>query len=158
MVRVSAKKTMSRELIAILEPAGRFMLDWQETEEQIDKSQSLFQEELYKRFLENAGAALLFLGFSEQLISMSESLGYLRRVAASFVKRLSRNPDIELLREKTVVKIEPEDIAQLLRSSPFLHGSEHLNQNWIVSVWDGLNNVFSQEIKNYRGSVAEFFS
>lgn len=158
MVRVSTKKIMSRELIAMLEPVGKFKLDWQETEEQIDKSQILFQEELYKRFLENAEAALLFLGFSEQLMSMSESLGYLRLVAALFVKNLSRNPDVESLREKTVVEIEPVDIDHLLRRSPFLHGSEHLNQNWIETVWNGLNYTFSREIQNFRGSVAKFFS
>ena len=152
------EKTMNKELITMLEPGGKFELDWQETEEQIDRSQILFQEELYRRFMENAEKALLFLGFSEPSIPMSESLRYLRLLAASFVRNLSRNPEVEVLREKTVVEVEAEDIEHFLRSSPFLNGVEHLNQNWIENVWNGLNYTFSREIQNFRGSVAEFFS
>lgn len=156
--RARNKKATGRELIAMLEPNGRFNLDWQETEKQMDRSQIDFQEELYKRFLQNADAALLFLGFSEQLMSLSESLSYLRLVAATFVRNLSRNPDVELLREKTVVELDFEDIAHLMQSCPFLNGSEYLDQSWIEKIWDRLNSAFSAEIKHFRGSVAEFFS
>jgi non-specific serine/threonine protein kinase len=152
------EKTMNKELITMLEPDGKFELDWQESEEQIDRSQILFQEELYRRFMENAEEALLFLGFSEPSIPMSESLRYLRLLAASFVRNLSRNPEVEVLREQTVVEVEAEDIEHFLRSSPFLNGVEHLNHNWIKNVWDKLNQVFAKEIMLYKGSVAEFFS
>ncbi len=148
---------MSKELIVILEPDGKFELDWQETEEQIDPTQILFQEELDRRFRENAGEALLFLGFSDQSIPITESLRFFRMLTSSFVGKLSRNPDIELLREKTVVEVEDDDIKYFLQSSPFFTGVEHLNQNWIKTIWTKLNQVFGKKIKTYKGSVAEFF-
>jgi len=148
---------VSKELIVILEPDGKFELDWQETEEQIDPTQILFQEELDRRFRENAGEALLFLGFSDQSIPITESLRFFRMLTSSFVGKLSRNPDIELLREKTVVEVEDDDIKYFLQSSPFFTGVEHLNQNWIKTIWTKLNQVFGKKIKTYKGSVAEFF-
>ena len=147
---------MSKELIVILEPDGKFELDWQETEEQIDPTQILFQEELDRRFRENAGEALLFLGFSDQSIPITESLRFLRMLTSSFVGKLSRNPDIELLREKTVVEVEDDDIKYFLQGSPFFTGVEHLNQNWIKNIWTKLNHVFGKKIKTYKGSVAEY--
>ena len=156
ILRVRIDK-VSKELIVILEPDGKFELDWQETEEQIDPTQILFQEELDRRFRENAGEALLFLGFSDQSIPITESLRFLRMLTSSFVGKLSRNPDIELLREKTVVEVEDDDIKYFLQGSPFFTGVEHLNQNWIKYIWTKLNHVFGKKIKTYKGSVAGFF-
>ena len=149
---------MNKELIVLLQPEGAYELDWQEIEEPIDKSQLLFQEELYKRFLEHTETALLFLGFSNQAVPLSESLTFLRVISASFVNALAKNPDIELLREKITVEIEPAEIVYLLRSVPYLNGAEYLNQDWILTVWEELNQAFAQEIRLYKGSVAEFIA
>jgi SNF2 family DNA or RNA helicase len=100
----------------------------------------------------------LFLGFSENSISMSESLGYLRLIASIFVKKLSMNSDVEILREKIVVKIEDEDIERFLQNAPYLNGIEYLNREWIQNIWDRLNQAFCIGIKTFKGSVAEFFS
>lgn len=149
---------MNKELIVILGPEGNFELDWQETEEQINQEQILFQEQLYQRFREDAGEALLFLGFSDQLIPISVSLGYLRLITSSFVRKLSRNPDIELLREKTALEIEDDDIEYFLQSSPFFNGVEHLNQNWLKKFWVRLNHSFSRQFMTFKASVADFFA
>ena len=149
---------MNKELIVILGPEGNFQLDWQETEEQINQEQILFQEQLYQRFREDAGEALLFLGFSDQLIPISVSLGYLRLITSSFVRKLSRSPDIELLREKTAPGIEDDDIEYFLQSSPFFNGVEHLNQNWLKKFWVTLNHSFSRQFMTFKGSVADFFA
>lgn len=151
-------KTTNKDLIVIIQANGSFELDWQITLEPMDNSQVVFREEVYKRFLENAQEAILFLGFSDRSGSLSESLHYLKWIGTTFVKKLSLNPDIEVLREKIVVEIEEEDIKQLLQKAPYLIGVEHLNQTWIEALWETLNQAFCTMIQTYRGSVTEFFA
>ncbi len=151
-------KATSKELIVIIQAEGSFELDWQITVEQLDRNQIDFQEEVYKRFLENANEGLIFLGFSDRTVAMTESLHYLRLIAATFIKKLAMNPDIEVLREKIVVEIEEEEIKQLLQKAPYLKGAEHLNQAWLEEVWEMLNLSFCKMIQTYQGSVGGFFA
>jgi hypothetical protein len=100
---------------------------------------------------------VFFLGFSEKTDGLSESVTYLRHIIATFIKKLSINPDIEILRKKTIVDIEKDEINDLLDSAPYLTGSEHLNGEWIEKLWQTLNNSFSEMIESYNGSISEFF-
>ncbi len=146
-----------KELIALIHREG-FEVDWQETEEPIDKGLILLQDEWYRKFQENAYESLFYLGFSDQSAPMSDSIRFLGVAAASFAKALSRTSDLESLREKAIVEPETEDINHILLSAPYMSGAEHLNRNWIERVWSRLNDVFSTEIRAHIGSVAEFFS
>lgn len=144
--------------MVIIRPKGSFDLDWQATDDKIDANCLQFQEELYQRFMGNAGEALLFLGFSDRSFSTSDSLRYLRGVASSFVKQLADRPDLELLREKIAVDLEEDDRNKLLDSVPYLHGAEHLNQDWMELVWAKLNLAFSAIIHSYQGSVEQYLT
>ncbi|SPF38641.1 conserved hypothetical protein [Candidatus Desulfosporosinus infrequens] len=150
--------TTNQELIVIIQAEGTFELDWQITIEPLDISQILFQNEVNKRFLENTQEALIFLGFSDRTVAISESLHYLRLIATTLIKKLSLNPDIEALREKIVVEIEAEEIDLFLQNAPYLKGTEHLNQAWIIKVWETLNQAFCNLIQTYQGSVGELFA
>jgi len=147
-----------KELIAIIKEAGSFELDWQLSVEEIKRSQIVFQEDVYKCFLENANEALLYIGFSSQTVAISESLQYLRLIASTFVKKLAMSPDIEALRDKIVVVIEEEEIKHLLEKVPYLNGAEHLDEAWIENVWEKLNQLFCKMIQTYQGSIAEFLA
>lgn len=149
---------MSKELIVILQPGGSFELDWQAVEEKIDENGVVFQEELYRRFVENAEEALLFLGFSERSLSTSDSLRYLKLIAYSYVKKLVECPDLELLREKIAMELEEDERNHFLHSVPYLNGAEHLNEDWIEQVWVKLNHAFSAIILTYKGSVEQFMT
>jgi len=146
-----------KELIALIQREG-FELDFQETEQQLDQKQMLLQQELYGRFREDAYKFLLFLGFSDRSIPLSDSIHFLGVIAASFVKALSKDPDVEFLRDKIIVEPESQEIEHILYSAPYMNGSEYLNQDWIKDIWSGLNHAFSTEIKSYKGSVADYFA
>ncbi|MFA6807765.1 MAG: DEAD/DEAH box helicase [Eubacteriales bacterium] len=150
-------KIINKELIVIIKADGEVEFDWQITVEKMEKKQIVFQEEIYKKFMENESEALIFLGFSDRTVSMSESLYYLRLIASIFVKELAKNPNIEVLREKIVVEIEEKEINQLLQNAPYLNGSEYLNETWIRNIWKKMNCAFCKVIKTYKGSVKEFF-
>ena len=149
--------TPNKELVALIQPEG-FEFDWQETEEQLDKRQILLQEEVHSRFMENAYNSLLYLGFSDQSVAMSDSAHFLRNIAAAFVKALSKTPDIEFLREKTVVEPESEVVNHIIDNAPYMNGMEYLSHDWVKRLWSELNIVFSTEIRTYDGSVTAYFT
>jgi non-specific serine/threonine protein kinase len=151
-------KEESKELIVVIKPEGVFELDYQETKEKFDENQILLQQEFHKRFAENEGEALLFLGLSEKKVALPGALNYLRLIATSFIKKLSQKPNIEFLREKTTVDIEGEEIKKLLENAPYLIGAENLDDKWLLKAWENLNEAFSKMIHSYNGSVEQFFA
>jgi SNF2 family DNA or RNA helicase len=151
-------KNQNKELIIIFKQEGIFELDWQVTKENFSEEQIEIQQNINNRFVKNHNEGVFFLGFIEKTDGLSESLTYLRHIIATFIKKLSMNPDIEILLEKTIVDIEKDEIKDLLDSAPYLTGSEHLNVEWIEKLWQKLNNSFSEMIESYNGSISEFFS
>ena len=148
----------SKEVIVIIKPQGSFVLDWQETTQQLDEDQIAFQEKIYKNFMDNTEVALFSLGFSEKAVFMSESLRYIRLIATTFVKKLSMSTEIEVLREKVIIHIEEDELNHLLKVSPYLSGSENLDYIWIENIWVRLNKSFCKMILDYQGSVVDFFA
>lgn len=43
-----------------------------------------------------------------------------------------------------------KDIEHFLQSAPYLNGVEHLNREWILNIWDRLNQAFYLKIKNFN--------
>ncbi|PAB61136.1 DEAD/DEAH box helicase [Anaeromicrobium sediminis] len=154
--RVKSVEMKNKQLIVILKPEGFYEIDWQEIKGQINEEQIMIQEKLYKHFRKDRSEALFSLGLSEKITSISESLSYLRSIAVTFVKKLSKKQDIELSGQKIIVTIKEEEIKDLLNKSPYLIGDEYLNSEWIRKVWKDLNKVFSKMKQNYNGSVEEF--
>ncbi len=162
-----------RELIAIIEPEGGYALDWQyisndiERQDSCNKQSSIdfsieqarieFQQCIYDTYLSNREAALLMLGTVKKTVSISESVEYLSRIASAFVSCLTKNPDLETLRDRVKAVLEPDKQEELLLEAPFIIGAEHLDGAWIAHVWDKLNVAFCNEIRKFDGSVAEYF-
>ena len=152
------EKTENKRLIVSLKENGSFELDFEVTKEQVDESEITLFKKIYKQFIENDIKSLFYMGFLKKTEAESESFNFLRLIAASFVKKLSMNVDIEALREKIVVPIEDEEINHILDIAPYLNGSEYLNYNWIQQIWEKLNKCFCQMIGDYKGTVQEFLT
>lgn len=146
-----------RELIAVIY-SDDFGLDWNKTDYKPQKEYVSFQQKIYESFREKPYKWLLNMGISGKLSDMSESVRFIGILAESFVKSLSRNPDIEILRDKIVVEIKPENTEHILKSTPFMIGAEYVTKHWIKTVWGRLNNEFSRQIKKFKGSVSEYFA
>lgn len=149
---------MQKELVISIKPKGVFDLYYEETEDIAGKTQIDFQEAFYKRNLNNPTEALLFLGFSHKTVHMSESLYYISLISALFIKKLSKNPCIEILREKVQVDMEEEDVSYLLSNAPYINGIEYLDKDWLHNLWGKMNQEFCQAISSYKGSVEEYFT
>ncbi|MDA8334818.1 MAG: DEAD/DEAH box helicase [Peptococcaceae bacterium] len=147
----------NRELVALLRRDG-FRLDWQATKEQLDDRQIVWQQNLHEMFRDNADKSLFHLGFSDSTIPLSDSVHFLRVIALTFAKCLAKNPDLEISREKTIIKLELPDVEHILHSAPFMNGLEYLDAEWVGEIWRRLSHVFSEAISAYSGDIAGFFA
>jgi superfamily II DNA or RNA helicase len=146
----------NQDLMAVLLPNGSLQLEWAAAAETIHRSRELLQREIYKRFVRDAGACLLFLGFSDSSVPLSESLDFWRGFARLFTERLSRTPDLEILRERVELQLTPDDIDHFLDHAPPMTGLDYLNAPVLGAVWAGLGEEFGKAIKSHDGAVADF--
>ncbi|MEW6041459.1 MAG: SNF2-related protein, partial [Elusimicrobiota bacterium] len=146
---------MYRELTAICLPDHSIELEWQEIEEPINKAQELMQNELYKRYKEDFGTFLLFLGFCNQSTPLSASLDIFRKLAGLYVKKLTQTPDLEVLRGRVEPVLPTDEIDDFLTRIPFMIGAEYINSVFIESIWSKLDTAFKDKVKTHKGSVDE---
>ncbi len=146
------------ELIATIETGGAYALDWRETNRGLTEEDVAFEQHLYQAYRIDADVALFELGATPKTVELSDSLEYLYRMAATFVKNLARNPALETLREKATAEMEAEEREALLTAAPYLNGMEHLNSRWLELVWTRLNQAFAKAVQKHPGSVAEYLS
>lgn len=147
-----------QELIFIVKENGKFELDFRITSKKLKEEQILLQNNIIDIFKEDKSKCLLFLASLKNIEMLSQSIIYLKNIIDEFLYRLSKNPDIELLREKVTVDINDIEINNLINKAPYLVGSEHLDAEWIRLFIKSINNYFSKEIVKYKGSISEFFS
>lgn len=143
---------MKRKLIVIIEPEAGYIFDWDEALEQPDS----FCEELFLRYKKDPLAALLFLGFQNNNSEWSESLRYLWSIASSFVHLLTKMEELESRREKVLVDEDAETFKSLIKSAPFICGSENLSIEWLSNLWINLNHTFCTQIKAFKGTVSDY--
>ena len=145
-----------RELSVVVMPNGALQTEWIETKEKIPKSSRLLQEEIFNRFIDDADSGLLFLGFCDKNVTLSPSLGYWRDFAGLFTRQLSRTPELELFRHQTQIAVDENQLVYFTNSAPLMPGAEYINTELLKTVWSRLSAAFSQAIKSYKGTVAEF--
>jgi non-specific serine/threonine protein kinase len=146
----------NRELSVVVMPNGTLQTEWIETTENIKQSSRLLQEEIFNRFVDDADTGLLFLGFCDKNVRLSPSLEYWRDFAGLFTRELSRTPDLELFRHKTRIAADKHQLDHFTSCAPLMPGSEYISTELLKTVWSRLNAAFSQAIKSYQGTVAEF--
>ena len=146
----------NHELQTVIMPVGSVRLEWLETREPFDKSKSLLERELFKRFSENQDGAFLFLGFRGAAVSLSPSLDFFRGFCGLFARKLSQTPDLESIRHEVFVALSDEERAHALASVPLMTGAEYLSTAVLDDLWRRLHDEFRSEIKEYQGTVEEF--
>ena len=147
---------MNQELNIVVMPNGLLQPEWTDTQEAVNKSAQLLQEEIFSRYQADENSWLLFAGFCDKTVLLSPSLNFWRNFARVFTKKLSRIPDIETLRHKAEVCAEPDELRHIVESAPLMTGSEYLSPDLLMSVWERMSRAFSAAIKSYKGTVDEF--
>jgi uncharacterized protein (DUF1778 family) len=147
----------NRELIAIIEPDGGYALDWQYLPQGQAVAFREWQETFYAQYLTDRNCAWWSLGTSRINYNLSESMQYLYKIAAAFIKNLVKNPALEQLREEAEVILNGQDLITLLEEAPYISGAEYLDEPWLACAWEILKETYAREIKEYPGSVSEYF-
>ncbi len=156
----TAVNTARGQLIAALLPDGQYELDWQEEllQSESEQGRQMLQIELYELYRKDSNDFLLGLALQGQSDALSESLRFLQRVGAAFVKGLARHPELEAQREAIIVPLEKEQIQGWLADAPFLIGAQFLDKSFIDELWNGLHRAFSARISRHSGSMAQWFA
>jgi non-specific serine/threonine protein kinase len=152
---------MYKTLIALIQPKGSYVLDWQENTNFTNpaaEAQESYQEVLYQNYLKDPAEALFLLGFQDKAVWFSPSIHFLKNIADLFTKAVSQNPDLEVLRDKIKIEFDEEEKKRLLENAPYLVGFENLNRTWLESVWGKLHLVFTDRLATHKGSAASLLS
>jgi SNF2 family DNA or RNA helicase len=147
---------MNKELIAVILPNGMIQLEWDQEFDEIEKSKRILQDEILKRFEKDFAACLLFLGFCDERVHLSVSLGFLRDFSRLFTRKLIHTPEIESIRDKVVISLDDSEIEKTLLNAPFMIGSEYINQYLLRSLWNCLSTQLKKELKENEESVELF--
>lgn len=110
------------------------------------------------RFEADRYYALYQMGFEERSENPTATGSFLYLVSDTFLRCLTRLPELELAREKVNVKPLAEDVEALLRALPFAIGAEHVDGKWIAAVFRRLLKIFREEISAYRGTVEMYLT
>jgi len=137
-------------------PDGSIRLEWDETEAQVDRSQSLLQQEIDRRFTSHPDGAFLFLGFCDKSVPLSPSLDYWRSFCGIFAKKLSHTPDLEILRQRANVALDTGAFEHALGAAPLMTGAEYLCGALLEDLWRRLLDEFRREIEGHEGTVEAF--
>ena len=117
-----------------------------------------YYNELKNDFVRNRYRALFKIGFKAYERNESPSLRFLHTLAETYVADLTSQPDLEVAREWTRVELSDESYDKLMRAVPFGIGTEYINRAWIALVYMHISNVFSEDLKNYDGTVRMFLT
>lgn len=111
-----------------------------------------------RQFEEDRYAALYHLGFVEKPAQLDEAGCFLYQLSDTFFRVLTSQPDIELTRENAVVRPDEDLTVRLLDCVPFTLGSEHVTKDWLVRIFEKLNEIYAGEIRGFDGTVAMYLA
>ncbi len=111
-----------------------------------------------RQFEENRYAALYHLGFVEKPAQLDEAGCFLYQLSDTFFRVLTSQPDIELTRESAVVRPDEDLTVRLLDCVPFTLGSEHVTKDWLVRIFEKLNEIYAGEIRGFDGTVSMYLA
>lgn len=127
----------------------------------IDESAISVSNELYRwvqDFVDDPYGTLYELAFQERPACFDAAGSFLCQVAEQFASDLAVVPGIEFSRQKTDVAPSEEGLERLMKSVPFVLGSEFVTEVWIRKQYRKLRDVFRRQIGAYSGTVSLYFA
>jgi non-specific serine/threonine protein kinase len=139
-------------------PSGELLVDTADAdaEETGDGLTPAARARVAAAFGRGAGHGLLYLGTTELDAPLTPPLAFLRDLGRAFATRLRATPDLEEWRERVEVDCPPAEGARLAGAVPPMPGAEYVDADWVAARWTEIGRAFSQEIRDYRGGIAEW--
>lgn len=127
----------------------------------IDEATASGSDELrrWKQDFDDAPYGTLYeLAFQERPGCFDAAGLFLCQVAEQFASDLAVVPGIEFSRQNTDVSPSEEGMERLMKSVPFVLGSEFVTEVWIRKQYRKLRDVFRRQIGSYFGTVSLYFA
>lgn len=140
----------TKELINVYFRENSFMIEIADDNEELSHWKNQFQKNKLK--------ALFHLGFIIKKDWFTPQLTYLYHIAEKLIQKLSNQSDIELTRENVMVELTFEEILELKENVPYAIGMEYVTDEWLMQLWESLLAIFQEEIEQYDGMVATYFT
>lgn len=109
-------------------------------------------------FVDAPYGTLYELAFQERPACFDAAGLFLCHVAEQFASDLAVVPGIEFSRQKTDVTPSEEGLERLMKSVPFVLGSEFVTEVWIRKQYRRLRDIFRRQIGAYSGTVSLYFT
>jgi len=153
---------MESTLSAVLEPHGRFILDWTTDvpTSPIPDAPSLQSpsQQLFVQHLADPWKAILSQALSEPPQGISPSTAYILLLGTAFLKAFSGCPEAEFARSRTQVPLVNEHASTLLAESPWMSGAEHLSREWLDAAWAAMQAALASLLEGWSGTVTEWLA
>lgn len=112
---------------------------------------------LYQQYKENRFQMLFYIGFQKEPKKAQASVRFLHRVSRTFIQRLTRTPETDFA-SVHILYPDSEEAESILEHIPYVFGGEHVDENWVVKVYEQLSEVFFRELAAFGGTAANFLS
>ncbi|GBE40318.1 ATP-dependent helicase HepA [bacterium BMS3Bbin09] len=148
---------INKILILSVMPDRTILPEWEDSPKKLSDKATGIQSAIYSSFTGKPGDRLFHLGLYEQHDELSPSIDYFLRFFRLFIHKLSRIPELETLRHRAVVAISDYELDQFAESIPMIIGAEYINRDMLNELWAGLGETFSEQIREYDGTLESFF-
>ena len=104
-----------------------------------------------------AGKWLLALGLSDGSIQLSPSLEFWRGFSAGWLHQARTTPEIEEKRAALNIGLTDADAVAFQQRMPSMVGIDYAGSAFLHTVWQSIQDVFSKDIRDFKGSVEDYF-
>ncbi|MEA3423480.1 MAG: DEAD/DEAH box helicase [Bacillota bacterium] len=147
---------LSEKKIVVIFTEDGFALDYEPLGKK-DKIDLHLQEIFHELYMDDHMKMMYEFGFCDNADNFSESMKYLYDVSSAFVNKITKKPEIEFTRENAEINLDEDVSAVLMEKLPYAIGMEYVDGKWIENMFSGLLGIFSKDIKEYKGTVSEYF-
>ncbi|MFH2093361.1 MAG: DEAD/DEAH box helicase [Pseudomonadota bacterium] len=146
-----------QELVIEIIPPLEICLVWESSSDRLSQKQQALNQLIYKHYRQAPETWLLYLGGSQDRIMLSPSLDFFRSLARLFLDTVARYQGIETVRHHADIPGDPEEFIKLIEAAPIMIGREYLTLDMLFKIWEDLTQAFVSGIRDYPGSVKDFF-
>lgn len=137
-----------------LTPAGHLILHFDDSDE---IAPAAFVRQISDLFSIGFSIGLLRLGLTNFTNELPASFSFWREFAQLFIMQICKQNQLEAT---DLAQFNPpvDEISKLLTQAPFMRGSEYLNLEHAIKLWDELNLALVQELKIYDGDLKAYMA
>jgi len=152
---------MAQHLVTSILFDGSLALEWEESPIAVSPDSQRLERWLLDLAKANPadkpGKWLIPLGLSESNVPLSPSLEFWRAFSANWIHQARTAPEIEEKRGALSIELAEPDAMAFMQRMPAMVGIDYAGATFIQGIWRSIQNAFSADIGDFKGSVEDYF-